>query len=114
IGEANWAGRYGLTRHQGAAVAIARRSHNRPGMTTMSERVNRKGEVGGVYTRLSTRVDGRLGVWAEWAKIHRALVAASVIAGREPDPSGRGRGASRGPGPKGRRKRRDACLRPTG
>ena len=114
IGEANWAGRYGLTRHQGAAVAIARRSHNRPGMTAMSERVNRKGEVGGVYTRLSTRVDGRLGVWAEWAKIHRALVAASVIAGREPDPSGRGRGASRGPGPKGRRKRRDACLRPTG
>jgi IS605 OrfB family transposase len=85
IGAVNWACRYGLTRHQGAAVAIARRAQGH------SERVN---YVYGSRRRRSARPspedEGRH-VWRQWAGLHRERRAAARAARKAlAHPSGRG------------------------
>jgi IS605 OrfB family transposase len=106
IGEVNWMRRYGLTRHQGAAVAIARRAQG------YSERVN---YVVGSRRRRNARpspVDEGRHVWCQWAGIHRERRAAARAAhkafvypsgGRSPGSTGRGlpRGTARGCKPQG-------------
>ena len=77
IGAVNFAARYGISVHQGAAVAIARRSLN------LSERpAKRMGPVpvrgGGHVTLLLPAGNRSRHVWSLWAKIARQIRAAHV------------------------------------
>ena len=93
IGEVNWSRRYGLTRHQAAAVAIARRAQG------FSERIN---YVFGLRRRRSARpspADEGRHVWRQWAGLHRERRAAARAAHKAlVHPSGGGSPGSTGRG----------------
>jgi hypothetical protein len=77
VGAVNFAARYGISVHQGAAIAIARRSLN------LSERpAKRMGPVpvrgGGHVTLLLPARNRSRHVWSLWAKIARQIRAAHV------------------------------------
>ncbi|RMF16918.1 MAG: hypothetical protein D6757_02005 [Alphaproteobacteria bacterium] len=87
IGEVNFARRYGMTRHQGAAVAIARRACG------FSERINYIHGHRGRRSALPSPEEARRHVWRHWAVVHRERSATAASARREHSahPSGRGK-----------------------
>lgn len=93
IGETNLSRRYGLTRHQAAAAAIARRDAG------FSERINHVRGLRRRRTTLPAPEEARRHVWRHWAQIHRERHAAAAAARRAPaHPPGR----RETPGPAGR------------
>ncbi|MCE6958821.1 IS200/IS605 family accessory protein TnpB-related protein [Cereibacter sphaeroides] len=96
IGETNYAARYGLTRHQAAAVAIARRSAG------FSERMHRNPGDSSVLDARNAPVEARRHMWTRWAILQRARIASAAIARRTRPADPPGRGAVSRPGRVGR------------
>lgn len=94
IGEVNYARRYGLTRHEAAAVAIARRARGH------SERINYIHGSRGCRSTLPAPEEARRHVWRRWAVVHRERIASAGSASRKKPAYPPDRGAS--PGPNGR------------
>lgn len=110
IGEVNFARRYGLTRHQAAAVAIARRAAG------FSERINYLHGHRGRRNALPAPEEARRHVWRQWSRVHRERTASARAARRESPahPPGRGGGPPRRPGPEGRITRSSGPRPPAG
>ena len=85
IGAVNYAQKYGISVHQGAALAIARRSlgfSERPSVQTAVTPVYNGGHV---TFPLPARNRGKH-VWSFWAEVHRKLKAAHAAHGRSGSP----------------------------
>lgn len=95
IGEVNYSRRYGLTRHQAAAVAIGRRAAG------FSERVNYIHGHRGCRSTLPAPAEARKHVWRQWAMIHRERTASAATARRNKPAHPPDRGKA--PGLSGRR-----------
>ena len=65
IGAVNFAGRYGMSRHEAAAVAIARRGQG------ASERINYVHGPRGRRTQRPAPEDAGRSVWSRWARLTR-------------------------------------------
>lgn len=76
IGEINYARRYGLTRHQSAAIAIARRAMG------CSERINYIHGFRGRRNALPAPEEARRHVWRHWAMVNRERIASAKQARR--------------------------------
>ncbi|MCW3782511.1 hypothetical protein [Defluviimonas salinarum] len=90
IGRTNYARRYGLSLHQAAAVAIARRALGH------SERINYVYGLRGRRNARPTRTESRRHVWRQWARLYRdtartASGQSSSETPKQPRPSGAGR-----------------------
>lgn len=97
IGETNHARRHGMTRHEAAAVAIARRSAG------FSERMHRNPGDDPVQDARNAPAEARRHIWTRWAALQRARIASAAAARRKKaDPSGRGAGDRPIPGRNGR------------